>query len=169
MPGLQMAAKAKNKKALNATDIAHKAERWSRFTRDAIALERERDQDEDLIAAQQRVDELAAVHDKKIEAAQARADALEAEILAWFEKRAKSVKVESRHAVAELVVGTKLGNRQIDAKKLTALCKKKGVDVGSVISIMVQRCDDLLGKKEVDAISTRDSVPARTASVKLKD
>ena len=156
------------KKPLSQSDVTARIEMWSRHERAVAALETEKEQDQELIDAQARVDGLAAVHDAKIEAAQARADRIKEEIFAWLEKKTKSLTIESRHAIAELVVGTKLGNRDCDKKRLQALCKKKDVDFYDLIVVLLAEADKRLDKKEVDAICTREQQGSRTVTLKLK-
>jgi DNA-binding transcriptional MerR regulator len=108
-------------------------------------------------------------HDKRIAKLQKQADELRGEVIAFVADKKKTYSAESGLATFGVEVGTKAGPRIIDRTKFIALCKKKGVDIWNIAKIMVEKADELLGKKEVAAISEPSSVPTRVEYLKLKD
>lgn len=165
-------AAAKTKKAVNKTDIAHKAERWAKHRRDIAKLERAKQNDSELAAILRRHEEelapVLAQYDPTIESLEARAARIREEIEEWFAAKKASLSIESKNAIAQLTVGTKFGNREADKKKLQELCERKGVDFYSLIVVLLGDADKALGKKEVDAVCKRETKTTRIFSLELK-
>src|SRR5947208_513201 len=126
------AAKKKPVKAVNATDIAHKAERWAKYMRDAAALAKDREQDDELNELRLRhADELQPFIDKydlEIERLEDKAAEIYSEVIAWLLTRPKAIAIESKRAIAKLLKGKKPGARQPDAEKFIARCEELGKD-----------------------------------------
>ncbi len=108
-------------------------------------------------------------HSRKIGRLLAKAEELKAEVLAFVADKKKTYEAESEHAVFGVKVGTKELERQPDKAKLWDLCKKKSVEFFDLISVSLGAADKALGKKEVDAISTRKKKETRLEYVGLKD
>jgi len=107
-------------------------------------------------------------HDPKIDRLELRATQLKAEVLGFVQPKVKTYRAETDLVEFGVEVGTKAGPRVIDRDKFVKLCKKKGVDMWNVVKIMVEKADELLGKKEVNEISTPSSVPTRNEYLRLK-
>lgn len=109
-----------------------------------------------------------AKYDPKIEKLQQEADAIESEVIGWLTTNDKQVRLEGEKAVAAYETGTKLGSRVIDVKKFLEVAKAKGGVMFGCINILVANAEKLLGKKELDQISTRPETPTKNIFLKLK-
>ena len=147
-------------KALSQSDITHKAQRWATFQKQIEAAEADREKK--LAPINKRFDEV-------VEPLQSKADALAAEINEWLDKQKKSVLIESRNAIAQVVIGTKLDARKISVKGFLKYAKQKGEAVYDCIRVEVSKAEKLLGKSEIDKISERPTIQTRTQSLRLKD
>lgn len=107
-------------------------------------------------------------HDPKIAKLYEKAARLEHEVVTWVGARKRSYKAESELATFGIDVGTKDLERQPDKQKLWNLCKKKGVEFFDLVNVMLAEADKRLGKKEVDALSTRRTVPTSKPFLKVK-
>lgn len=158
-------------RTLSRSDVIHEAERWASTRRKLDAAEKKlADEVAPIVEEYEaKIAEITRGHAKTIDRLQSDVDAREKTILNWLDKRPKTTRVESRHAIAEVVHGVKEGNRIPDLKKLLSLCKRKGVDVWQHVSLLLGSLDKALGAEEVTAISTRDSIPTKTVTLNLKD
>ncbi|MEO8649178.1 MAG: hypothetical protein ABI539_08435 [Acidobacteriota bacterium] len=126
----------------------------------ALAPIVERHEDEMRIAS--------AKHDRKIETLQAEADALETEVLGWLNTQAGDVMVSGERAVAEKKTETKIGQRIVDVKKFLETAKSKGEAMWDCVSVAVAKAEKLIGKSELDAISTKKETVSTSTTLRLK-
>jgi len=150
-------------KALNQSDISHKAERWAKVRRELDELEIKRD--DALEAAMAAVNKK---YDKRIDALTTKVDTLYDEVVAWLKTRKKSVTVETKNAIAMLLAGVRSGNREPDPQKFIAACKKRKVDPWPAVNVVIARAEPILGKNEFDKVCTTKQVPYADVSLKLK-
>lgn len=108
-------------------------------------------------------------HDGPIAKLQESADAIEQEIKGWLMTRDAPMRIESEKAVAEFRISSKLGPRVISVKQFLEAAKSKGEAMYECINVLVAKAEELLGKKEVDAISVRPESKSIEATLKLKD
>lgn len=157
-------------KALSQSDVVFEAERWAASVKKLNTLEAAREAEIEPLTARYEaaVASINEMHDGEIDKLQKKADEHEARVVDWLNTKKKTTKLETKSAVAEIVHGTKAGPRIIDPQKLIALCKKKSVDLWQMVNVLVGAADKLLGKKEVDAISTNETTPTKTVTLKLK-
>lgn len=158
-------------KALTKADIAFELERWASATKKLAKLEEQQAAEIEPFAAEfeAKCKEITGKYSKQTDKLQADIDDRESRITGWLDTKEKTTAVDSKHAVAEVVHGTKQGNRVPNIPKLIALCKKKDVDIWEHVSILLGGLDKALGADEVTAISTRESKATKTVTVKLKD
>ena len=107
--------------------------------------------------------------DPKIEKIRAEADAIHKEVIGWLGKNGKPITLHGEKAVAAYETGTKLGDRVINVKQFLEIAKAKGEAMYECFGIFVQKAEKLIGKKELDQISTRPSSPTKSVTLKLKD
>jgi len=151
-------------KALNQSDISHKAERWAKVRRELDELEAKRDAELDAAT-----EKIAKKYDKRVDALTQKVDTLYDEVLGWLKKRKKSITVESKSAIATLLAGVRSGNREPDAQKFIAACKKRKVDPWPAVNVVIARAEPILGKNEFDKVCTTKQVPYADASLRLKN
>lgn len=167
------AAKAK-KKALNQSDIVAKVTRWAHIKRSIATLEREKSGDPKLAALIEKhareMQPFVEKYDDAIEKLEDKADAIHTEVIAWLEKRTKSIVISTKHAVAEFFKGHKVArNRIVDPKKFVAKCEELKKDPWPLMSVLVKDGEQLLGKKDFEAVSTKPKVAVAEATLTLKD
>lgn len=109
-----------------------------------------------------------AKHDRKIEQLQSQADEIESEVLAWLELQKVDTTISGEKAVASSITETKIGPRVIDVQKFITAAKNKGEAMWECISVAVAKAEKLIGKKEIDAISTKQETTGVVNSLKLK-
>jgi hypothetical protein len=107
-------------------------------------------------------------HDKKIEQLQAQADEIENEIFAWLELQEVDTTISGEKAVASSITETTIGQRIIDVQKFIKAAKSKGEAMWDCISVAVAKAEKLIGKKEIDAISTKKETTGVVNSLRLK-
>lgn len=158
-------------KALTQSDVTFEAERWASTTKKLNAAEAAREAEIAPLTAQYdaAVAEINKRHDPGIGKLQTKADEHQARVIGWLETKKKTTTLEGKNWIAEIVHGLKQSPRRVDLAKLTELCKKKGVELFAIATVVLKEADKLLGRKEVDAISTHDDIPTKTVSLKLKD
>lgn len=165
-------AKAKSKKALTKSDIAHEAERWAKHQRDIDKLERERSLDAELKAMIARHAEemrpLVEKYESAIEALETKAATVRSRVIEWLSKQKKSVTVESKSAIAKLITGTRAGNRVPDPEKFIAACKKQKKDPWPAVGVTIKLGEPILGKNDFDKICAKEDVEFSEATLKLK-
>jgi len=108
--------------------------------------------------------EIVARHDAKILKLETRRSEIEAEVLGWLDAVGKPITLSGEKALA--VVEKKIGARVIDAKKFFDLVKEKNTAFWECVSVAVAKAEQLVGKKEIDVISSKQS--KLVASLKLK-
>jgi hypothetical protein len=151
-------------------DIKAKADEYAKLAKKIERTETARDSE---IAPfvekhEKRIQLIIDLYEPEISKLQARADAAKAEVMDFLATRKGTFADESDLADFGVVVGTKPGNRTVDPVKLVTLCKKKGVEIWDMLNVVLKNADKLLGKKEVDEISTNDPIPTRDEYLRLK-
>lgn len=111
---------------------------------------------------------LVAPYDRKIEKLQAEADAIEGEVLEWLDRQDEDITLAGKNAVAASLTETKIGSRVIDVQKFISAAKSKGEAMWDCVSIAIAKAEKLVGKKELDAISTKKETVVTTNSLRLK-
>lgn len=109
-----------------------------------------------------------AKHEGKIEKLRARSDELEGRVTGWLETREADTTIATDHAVASRTTETKSGQRIIDVKKFMNAAKSKGEAMWDCVSVAVAMAEKLIGKKEIDAISTKKETTRVEATLRLK-
>lgn len=166
------AAKAKTTKAVNATDIAHKAERYATVKRSIAALIQEKDQDQELNATIERhAEELQPFYEKydvEIQRLEAKADGIRGEVIEWLRKQKKAITIETKNAIAKFLKGTKPGSRVPNPQQFIARCEELGKDPWPAVSVTIKAGEPILGKTDFDTICTKENVDFEDASLELK-
>ncbi len=153
-------------KAQNQSDVVAKAERWATLKKQIAVIDAAREKKLAPVEAKMRAIDVE--FDAQIEPIQKKADAFETEVREWLEKQKKSVTVESKSAVVEIVHGTKLADRKADVKRFLKFAKTKGDAVYDCLTVAIAKAKTLIGEAELDKISERGSVPTKTVTLKLK-
>lgn len=158
-------------KALSQSDVTHEIERWAATMKKLRAAEAVRDKEIQPLTDKYEaaVAEINKLHDPKIDKLQANADEIETKIREWLDGKTKTTVIDTKHAVAEVVHGSKNGVRVPDLKKLTALCKKKSVDFWQFVTVALGKLDKALGETEVNTICEIPTVPTKVVNLRLKD
>ena len=158
-------------KALSQSDVTHETERWAATMKKSRAAEAAREKEIQPLTDKYdaAVAEINKQHDPKIDKLQANADEIEGKIREWLGTKPKTTVLETKHAVAEVVHGSKNGVRVPDLKKLMALCKKKSVDFWQFVSVALGKLDKALGETEINAICEIPTVPTKVVNIRLKD
>lgn len=107
-------------------------------------------------------------HDAKIEKLQAEADSISGEVLGWLNSHGSPIRLEGELAVAEFKTGTKQGPRVIDVKQFLETARSKGEAMYDCINVLVSKAEKLLGKVELDQISTRPESTTTDVTLKMK-
>lgn len=153
---------------LTRSDIAHKAERWAKHRRDIDGIVDEQANDKKIAALLTQLDDLQRPYAERIEKLEEKAAAIYAEVIDWLTKQKKPVAVESKSAIAQLLTGTRPGNRVPDAQKFIALCKKKKVEPWAAINVVIKLAEPMVGKNEFDTVCTTEQREYKEATLKLK-
>lgn len=159
-------------KIINKSDAAHQAERWAKHIRDIARLEDARDADKKIAALVERhaaeMEKALEPYQPEIEKLEAKASPIYDEIIDWLGKQKKSVTIETTHAIAQLLTGTRPGNRVPDVQKFIALCKKKEVEPWAAINVIIKLAEPIVGRHAFDEICTSEQRTYSEATLKLK-
>ena len=159
------------KKALTQADIKAKAEKWALLTQKIEKLEAAKDAELEPILAKHEK-QLAPInerHDAVIEPLQEKADEIEIEVTEWLEKQKKSIKIESRRAVAEFSKGTKFGDRVVNAVKFIEICTERKIkDFWKLVKVTIKDAESVLGKDDMTAICDKPKVASEIATLSMK-
>lgn len=153
---------------LTKSDIAHKLQRWAKHCRDIESIESQKVNDKKIASLLAQLDDLQEPYETEIEKLGAKAAEIKREILDWLGRQKKSVTVESKSAIAQLLTGTRPGNRVPDAQKFIALCKKKKVEPWAAINVIIKLAEPMVGKNEFDKVCAKEDVEFKDATVALK-
>lgn len=104
-------------------------------------------------------------HEPKIQKLMDQQSAIAKEVIAWLEEQKKDIAVETETAIAERKTG--LGPRVIEPERFIEAAKAKGDAMWKCVNILIANAERLLGKKELDAISTRPPAKPK-AQLRLK-
>lgn len=157
-------SKVKSKKAkvgkLTQTQIKEKADEWAKLNGQVAKAVQAK---EDFLAP------LVEPHDRKIDQLQAKADNLEAEILAWLDGQPKAIRLEAEKAIAELSIAdvTKTGARVINAEQFIAKAKQQKKNPWPCIKVEVGKAEKLLGPRDIDSISAKPETTSTVRSATL--
>lgn len=163
---------ATKKKALTQADIKAKAERWAMLTKKIETLETAKDAELAPIVArhEKQLAPVHARHDALIDPLQAKADEMEIEINEWLGTQKKSIRIETRNAVAEFSKGTKFGGRVVNAFKFVETATERKIkDLWKYVSVTIKDAETVLGKADLETICEKPKVPSEIASLTLKD
>lgn len=152
----------------NKSDVAHKIERWAKHCRDIELIADEQAKDKKIAALLAQLDELQRPYAERIEKLEEKASEIKTEVVAWLGKQKRNVTVESKSAIAQLLTGTRPGNRVPDAQKFIALCKKKKVEPWAAIQVIIKLAEPMVGKNEFDKVCTSEQREYKDATLKLK-
>lgn len=158
-------------KALTQSDIKSMAERWATHTRKLEKIEADREAELAPVKAafQKKAAPINEKYDALVDPLQAKADELEEAITEWLRKQKKSIRIESRSAVAEFIKGSKLGNRVVDAFKFVAMASERKIkDYWSHVNVTIKDAEKLLGKDDLDAICSQPKVVSEIVNLELK-
>ena len=150
-------------------EIKAKADEYVKLMRRVERAENARDTDQIILSYEKKLDAARGKYDVQISRLQAKADELRAEVVAWMSSRKVSWSSESELAEFGVKVGVKELERQPDKQKLWNLCKKKGVEFFELITVSLAAADKALGRKEVDAISTKRTKETRDEYLRVKE
>ena len=142
---------------------------WADHTAKIAKLEASRARDleeheERFRAAAAEVDERYA---GKLAALKAKADAIEADVTAWLKAQGEAITVSGEKA--EAVNELKVGSRQADAKKFFDMVKDRSQAFWDCVSIGIAKAEALVGKNEIDAISTKPTKLVPMVRLKSND
>lgn len=91
------------------------------------------------------------------------------EVMDWLESQSKPVKLVGELAIAQLQITeiAKAGPRVIDVERFIALAKEQKKDPWSCIKAEVGKAEKLLGPKDIEKVSTRETktVESRSAFI----
>lgn len=108
--------------------------------------------------------------DAKIDPLQEKADGLEAEITEWLETQKKSIRIESRSAVAVLEKGNAEGDRVVDAEKFIERCiARKIKNFWQYVKVTIKDANQVMGKTDMDELCTKPKVPFMNTDLMLKE
>lgn len=107
-------------------------------------------------------------HEAKIAKLVDAANVIEAEVFEYLAAQAKDVVLAGSLAVAERKTETKIGSRVIDVSKFLEAAKSHGAKMWECVTVAIKKAEDLIGKKEVDAIASKPTTATVTNTLKLK-
>jgi hypothetical protein len=106
-------------------------------------------------------------HEPKIQKLVDQRQAIEKEILGWLREYGKPIVLTGELAVA--ANETSIGARVIDPKKFFDAVKEKTASFWECVNIVIAKAETLIGKKTVNAISTKPSSLKATLKPLPKD
>lgn len=109
-----------------------------------------------------------AKHEPKIAKLRERADEIEARVKGWLDSQSEDMTVTADMAVAARTTETKIGQRIVDVKKFLEAAKRHGEAMWECVSVAVAKAEKLLGKTELDAISTKNETVNVSTTLRLK-
>lgn len=107
-------------------------------------------------------------HEPKIQKLRDQQLAIEKQVISWLEEQPKDITIGTDKAEAIRKTETSVGARVIDVKKFLEIVKTKGDAAIECINVVINKAEKLLGKKEVDAISTKPETTKVTTQINLK-
>lgn len=155
---------------LTQTQVKEKADKWAAAKAKIAKAEKDRSAEIEPYLQQYNEDTKPIVekYDAKIGKLQQEADALETELLGYLSEQTKDVQLDGKLAVAERKTETKIGSRVIDVQKFLETAKSHGSKMWECVSVAIKKAEDLIGKKEVDAIATKPTTTVTTTTLRLK-
>lgn len=109
-----------------------------------------------------------AAHEPKIQKLRNEQLAIEQQVISWLQDQTSDVTVAIETAEAIRKTETSVGARVIDVKKFLVIAQRKGDEALACINVLINKAEKLLGKKEVDAISTKPETTNVVTQIKLK-
>lgn len=153
---------------LTKSDVAHKVQRWAKHCRDIEKIEGEKANDKKIASLLAQLDDAMQPYHTGIEKLEEKAAEIKAEVLGWLGKQKRPVTVETKNAIAQLLTGTRPGNRVPDAQRFIALCKKKKVEPWAAINVIIKLAEPMVGKNEFDKVCTKEDIEYKDATLTLK-
>lgn len=151
---------------LTRAEVKERADEWAGLEAKIFNAEAAKNAELDpfIVAHNEAVKPILDRHDAKIEKLREKRDEIEREVLGWLNGAGKALVVEGEKAIAANEV--KQGNRVIDLKKFLDYRQSKGNAVYECLSVAVAKAEKLVGKTEIDRISTKET--KLVAVLKLK-
>ncbi len=107
-------------------------------------------------------------YEPKIQTLRDQRYAIENEVTAWLKTQEKDIAIGTNAAVAERETETKTGPRVIDPQKFIVAAKRHGEKLWECVNVGIALAEKLIGKKEVDAISTKPETTSVSCTLKTK-
>lgn len=151
--------------------IKTKAEKWASLQAKIARLESEKISEltPHQEAYERKTAPIVARFDEQIDPLQEKADELESEILEWLEKQKRSIRLETKNAIAEMVRSKGFGDRVVDAEKFVAKCIERGIkNFWRLVRVNIKDANQVMGKEDMDELCDRPKVETANATLELK-
>lgn len=105
----------------------------------------------------------------KIDKLDTKAASIETEIVDWLKSQKKSITIETENAIAEFFKGKRQSRERVASVPMfLEFVKTKGDEVYKCMVVQLKGAEELIGKKELDAICEKPYKDVEEASLKLK-